>query len=230
MIPTAASSRCIPTSCSASTSASSRSGSTTSRTSAVFNADTDLGGDDWAELIHDYKVDRRRASAASSSRSDPNEQLWGAIGAVFASWMNPRAITYRRLNDIPEDWGTAVNVQAMVFGNMGETSATGVAFTRNPSTGDKALYGEFLVNAQGEDVVAGIRTPQDLTEAARVAAGSDKPSLRDGDAEAFAEFETVCRIARAPLPRHAGSRVHHRTRQALDAADARRASAPARRR
>ncbi|MDP1092129.1 PEP/pyruvate-binding domain-containing protein, partial [Klebsiella pneumoniae] len=91
---------------------------------------------------------------------DPREQLWGAIGAVFSSWMNARAITYRRLHDIPEAWGTAVNVQAMVFGNMGETSATGVAFTRNPSTGEKLLYGEFLVNAQGEDVVAGIRTPQ----------------------------------------------------------------------
>ena len=92
--------------------------------------------------------------------------------------MNPRAITYRQLHDIPEGWGTAVNVQAMVFGNMGETSATGVAFTRNPSTGEKLLYGEFLVNAQGEDVVAGIRTPQNITEAARIDAGSDKPSLR----------------------------------------------------
>ncbi len=102
--------------------------------------------------------------------------------------MNARAITYRRLHDIPEDWGTAVNVQAMVFGNMGETSATGVAFTRNPSTGEKQLYGEFLVNAQGEDVVAGIRTPQDLTEAARIAAGSDKPSLEKLMPEAFAEF------------------------------------------
>ena len=95
------------------------------------------------------------------------QQLWGAIGAVFGSWMNQRAITYRRLHAIPESWGTAVNVQAMVFGNMGETSATGVAFTRNPSTGEKKLYGEFLINAQGEDVVAGIRTPQEITEAAR---------------------------------------------------------------
>ena len=103
--------------------------------------------------------------------------MWGAIGAVFGSWMNQRAITYRRLHDIPESWGTAVNVQAMVFGNMGETSATGVAFTRNPSTGEKQLYGEFLINAQGEDVVAGIRTPQEITEAARKEAGSDKPSM-----------------------------------------------------
>ena len=100
--------------------------------------------------------------------------------------MNNRAITYRRLHDIPESWGTAVNVQAMVFGNMGETSATGVAFTRNPSTGEKQLYGEFLVNAQGEDVVAGIRTPQNITEAARIAAGSDKPSLQKLMPDAFA--------------------------------------------
>jgi pyruvate,orthophosphate dikinase len=132
--------------------------------------DTDLGGDDWAELTHDFKVIVTRERGITFPQ-DPNEQLWEAIGAVFASWMNPRAITYRRLNDIPEDWGTAVNVQAMVFGNMGDTSATGVAFTRNPSTGEKALYGEYLVNAQGEDVVAGIRTPRELTEAARIAAG-----------------------------------------------------------
>src|SRR5688572_9311968 len=105
--------------------------------------------------------------------------------------MNRRAITYRRLHDIPESWGTAVNVQAMVFGNMGDTSATGVAFTRNPSTGEKALYGEFLVNAQGEDVVAGIRTPQNITEAARIAAGSDKPSLEKVMPEAFASFVAI---------------------------------------
>ncbi len=105
--------------------------------------------------------------------------------------MNARAITYRRLHNIPAAWGTAVNVQAMVFGNMGETSATGVAFTRNPSTGEKKLYGEFLVNAQGEDVVAGIRTPQNITEEARIAAGSDKPSLEKVMPEAFAEFLKV---------------------------------------
>ena len=122
---------------------------------------------------------------------DPEEQLWGAIGAVFSSWMNPRAVTYRRLHDIPESWGTAVNVQAMVFGNMGDTSATGVAFTRNPSTGEKALYGEFLVNAQGEDVVAGIRTPQNITEMARIEAGSDKPSLQKIMPEAFASFVAI---------------------------------------
>jgi len=153
--------------------------------------DTDLGGDDWAELIRDYKVIVERERGTPFPQ-DPTEQLWGAIGAVFASWMNQRAITYRRLHDIPESWGTAVNVQAMVFGNMGETSATGVAFTRNPSTGEKALYGEFLVNAQGEDVVAGIRTPQDLTETARIAAGSDKPSLEAAMPEAFAAFRKIC--------------------------------------
>jgi pyruvate,orthophosphate dikinase len=123
---------------------------------------------------------------------DPKEQLWGAIGAVFGSWMNARANKYRELHNIPASWGTAVNVQAMVFGNLGETSATGVAFTRNPSTGEKALYGEFLINAQGEDVVAGIRTPQDITEAARIAAGSDKPSLEKAMPEAYAEFIRIC--------------------------------------
>ena len=125
---------------------------------------------------------------------DPRDQLWGAIGAVFSSWMNQRAITYRRLNSIPADWGTAVNVQAMVFGNMGETSATGVAFTRNPSTGAKELYGEFLVNAQGEDVVAGIRTPQNITEAARKAAHSDQPSLESLMPEVFGQFVATTQL------------------------------------
>ena len=136
----------------------------------------------------------RSASRRSSGKpfpQDPHEQLWGAIGAVFGSWMNARAITYRRLHDIPESWGTAVNVQAMVFGNMGDTSATGVAFTRNPSTGEKQLYGEFLINAQGEDVVAGIRTPQEITESARKEAGSDKPSMESAMPEAFAELARI---------------------------------------
>ncbi len=115
----------------------------------------------------------------------------GAIGAVFGSWMNARAIKYRDMHDIPASWGTAVNVQAMVFGNMGETSATGVAFTRNPSTGERALYGEFLINAQGEDVVAGIRTPQDITEKARIAAGSSKASMEQAMPEAYAELVRI---------------------------------------
>src|SRR5207237_2263199 len=122
---------------------------------------------------------------------DPREQLWGAIGAVFGSWMNARAVTYRRLHAIPASWGTAVNVQAMVFGNMGETSATGVAFTRNPSTGENQLYGEFLINAQGEDVVAGIRTPQEISEAARIEAKSDKPSMETALPQAFAELVRI---------------------------------------
>ncbi len=149
--------------------------------------DTEITAAQWKHLIIRYK-EKVQEELEVPFPQDPQEQLWGAIGAVFSSWMNHRAITYRRLHDIPEAWGTAVNVQAMVFGNMGNSSATGVAFTRNPSTGEKALYGEFLVNAQGEDVVAGIRTPQDITEAARIAAGSDKPSLEKLMPDLFAEF------------------------------------------
>ena len=152
-----------------------------------YHQDTDLSADDWRKVVAGYKEAVQRETGKPFPQ-DPKEQLWGAIGAVFSSWMNQRAITYRRLHDIPESWGTAVNVKAMVFGNMGETSATGVAFTRNPSTGENALYGEFLINAQGEDVVAGIRTPQNITEAARIAAKSDKPSLEQAMPEVFAEF------------------------------------------
>ncbi|MGX9179993.1 pyruvate, phosphate dikinase [Mesorhizobium sp. BHbdii] len=152
--------------------------------------DTELTAIEWQGVIALYKA-KVEEELGKPFPQDPHEQLWGAIGAVFSSWMNNRAITYRRLHDIPESWGTAVNVQAMVFGNMGETSATGVAFTRNPSTGEKMLYGEFLVNAQGEDVVAGIRTPQNITEAARIAAGSDKPSLQKLMPEAFQSFVTI---------------------------------------
>jgi pyruvate,orthophosphate dikinase len=153
--------------------------------------DTDLSAEDWVTLVGRYKALVQKELGRPFPQ-DPREQLWGAIGAVFTSWMNQRAITYRRLHQIPEAWGTAVNVQAMVFGNMGETSATGVAFTRNPSTGTKELYGEFLVNAQGEDVVAGIRTPQDISEAARKAAGSDRPSMETLMPAAYAEFVAIC--------------------------------------
>ena len=153
--------------------------------------DTDLEADDWRDIVKQYKALIEHATGAQFPQ-DPKAQLWGAIGAVFGSWMNARAITYRKLQDIPESWGTAVNIQAMVFGNMGDTSATGVAFTRNPSTGEKLLYGEFLVNAQGEDVVAGTRTPQDLTEEARQRAGSDKPSLEAEMPTAYAEFVKIC--------------------------------------
>jgi pyruvate,orthophosphate dikinase len=149
--------------------------------------DTDLDAGDWQGVVQSYKA-LVEAKTGSAFPQDPQAQLWGAIGAVFDSWMNQRAIVYRRLNAIPASWGTAVNVQAMVFGNLGDTSATGVAFTRNPSTGERALYGEFLVNAQGEDVVAGIRTPQNITEAARLAAGSQAPSMEVVLPQAYDEF------------------------------------------
>ncbi len=155
-----------------------------------YMLDTELDADDWAALVVRYKALVEEEHGAPFPQ-DPQAQLWGAVGAVFGSWMNQRAITYRRLHAIPESWGTAVNVQAMVFGNMGETSATGVAFTRNPSTGEKRLYGEFLINAQGEDVVAGIRTPQEITEIARQESGSDKPSLERAMPAAFAELTRI---------------------------------------
>src|SRR5580698_10499419 len=152
-----------------------------------YTLDTDLTGEDWVDVVGRYK-DAVARETGNDFPQDPHAQLWGAIGAVFSSWMNARAVTYRRLHDIPESWGTAVNVQAMVFGNMGETSATGVAFTRNPSTGAKELYGEFLINAQGEDVVAGVRTPQNITEAARIAAGSEQPSMETALPDVFGQF------------------------------------------
>ena len=155
--------------------------------------DTDLSAEDWRAVIVGYKA-KVQEMTGKPFPQDAWDQLWGAVGAVFGSWMNARAITYRRLNNIPAEWGTAVNVQAMVFGNMGETSATGVAFTRNPSTGAKELYGEFLVNAQGEDVVAGIRTPQNITEIARKAAGSDRPSLEAIMPEVFNQFVATTQL------------------------------------
>jgi len=152
--------------------------------------DTDLEAGDWEEIVGEFKA-RVEKESGRPFPQDAHAQLWGAIGAVFSSWMNQRAITYRRLHAIPESWGTAVNVQAMVFGNMGDTSATGVAFTRNPSTGEKKLYGEFLINAQGEDVVAGIRTPQEITEEARKETGSNKPSMESAMPAAFAELKRI---------------------------------------
>ena len=156
-----------------------------------YEQDTDVGADDWKQIVTDYKA-LVESELGQAFPQDPLEQLSGAIGAVFSSWMNPRANIYRKLNNISADGGTAANIQAMVFGNMGDTSATGVAFTRNPSTGDNLLYGEFLVNAQGEDVVAGIRTPQDLTEEARIALGSDMPSLEKLMPQVFQEFKEIC--------------------------------------
>jgi pyruvate,orthophosphate dikinase len=155
-----------------------------------YTLDTELSAEDWQHIVSAYKACVER-ELGKPFPQDPHQQLWGAISAVFGSWMNARAIKYRELHAIPESWGTAVNVQAMVFGNMGETSATGVAFTRNPSTGVKELYGEFLINAQGEDVVAGIRTPQDITEAARIASGSTKPSLEATLPDAYRELVRI---------------------------------------
>jgi len=140
--------------------------------------DTDLDAEDWKKLIKDFR-DVIKKEIKKDFPQNVHEQLWGAIGAVFQSWKNQRAKTYRKLNNIPEEWGTAVNVQSMVFGNMGNDCATGVAFTRNPSTGEKSFYGEYLINAQGEDVVAGIRTPQNITKKARLEAKSDSLSMEE---------------------------------------------------
>src|SRR4051812_6150734 len=152
--------------------------------------DTELEAEDWQRLTVRYR-ELVEEELGRPFPEDPHEQLWGAVGAVFGSWQSERARTYRRLNAIPGDWGTAVNVQAMVFGNMGETSATGVAFTRDPSTGERAYYGEYLINAQGEDVVAGIRTPQYLTRAARDKAGAKAPSMEETMPDVFAELARV---------------------------------------
>lgn len=152
--------------------------------------DTDLQADDWEALVGRYKA-KVEEELGRPFPQNVQDQLWGAIGAVFGSWMNQRAITYRRLHEIPASWGTAVNVQAMVFGNMGDDSATGVAFTRDPSTGAKIFYGEFLVNAQGEDVVAGIRTPQNLTKQSRLDAGADALSMEEIFPEVYGQLVEV---------------------------------------
>ena len=155
--------------------------------------DTDLVADDWENLVGQFKA-KVQEELGRPFPQNVQDQLWGAITAVFGSWMNQRAITYRRLHDIPAAWGTAVNVQAMVFGNMGETSATGVAFTRDPATGENAYYGEYLINAQGEDVVAGIRTPQYLTQAARTRAGAKPLSMEEAMPETYGELADVFAI------------------------------------
>jgi pyruvate,orthophosphate dikinase len=157
-----------------------------------YKSDVEMEAGDWKEIVAEFKR-TVQTKLGKPFPSDPKEQLWGAIGAVFSSWMNERAIFYRKHNNIPESWGTAVNVQAMVFGNMGETSATGVAFTRNPSTGEKAFYGEYLINAQGEDVVAGIRTPKPLTRAAREQMREGGLSLQEAMPDVFAELTQVYR-------------------------------------
>ncbi len=153
--------------------------------------DTELSAEDWTEIVTRFKT-LVEAELGEPFPQDLHDQLWGAIAAVFGSWQNARAIAYRRLHDIPDTWGTAVTIQAMVFGNRGDRSATGVVFTRNPSTGVKELYGEYLVNAQGEDVVAGLRTPQPLTEASRKGSGNRRPSLEGLMPDVFAELERAC--------------------------------------
>ena len=159
--------------------------------------DTELDAEALKSLVAAYKA-RVEEALGKPFPQDPKEQLWGAIGAVFGSWMTARAVTYRRLHEIPEDWGTAVSVQAMVFGNMGDDCATGVAFTRDPSTGENAFYGEFLVNAQGEDVVAGIRTPQHLTIAGKQANDSDLPAMEEVMPDVFRQLDEV----RGTLEKH----------------------------
>jgi len=155
-----------------------------------YSLDTDLTADDWKSVVALYLV-AVETETGNPFPQDPHEQLWGAIGAVFGSWMNTRANTYRRLHNIPASWGTAVNIQAMVFGNMGDNCATGVCFTRNPSTGENAFYGEFLVNAQGEDVVAGIRTPQPLTMAEKEATGSHLDSMEEVMVDIYGDLVAV---------------------------------------
>ena len=162
-----------------------------------LDADTDLAADDWQAIIASYKS-TIVAELDMPFPQEPREQMWGAIGAVFGSWMNKRACTYRRLHGLSDEGGTAVNVQAMVFGNIGQDSATGVAFTRDPSTGENEFYGEYLVNAQGEDVVAGTRTPQHLTIAAKTANGATLPAMEEVMPATFGELQDV----RAKLEAH----------------------------
>jgi pyruvate, orthophosphate dikinase len=156
------------------------------RDRAGVKTDAEIPAKDLKELVETYK--NIVASKGKSFPQDVNEQLWGAVGAVFLSWNNQRAITYRKLNQIPDDWGTAVNVQSMVFGNMGDDCATGVAFTRNPSTGERRFFGEYLPNAQGEDVVAGIRTPLPISKAQVI---GDEKSLEETQPQAYAQLEEV---------------------------------------
>ncbi|MBU6252598.1 MAG: pyruvate, phosphate dikinase [Alphaproteobacteria bacterium] len=158
-----------------------------------YYLDTDMAAEDWQALVSEFKALVEKEWGKPFPQ-DVQDQLWGAVGAVFGSWESERAKVYRRLNGIPGDWGTAVNVQAMVFGNMGDTSATGVAFTRDPATGENAYYGEFLINAQGEDVVAGIRTPQYLTKAARERANAKPLSMEEAMPEVYGQLADVFRI------------------------------------
>jgi len=158
-----------------------------------YMLDTEMTSDDWAKVIEEYKA-KVKEQTGEPFPQDPKDQVWAAIGAVFGSWMNQRAKTYRRLHNIPAEWGTAVNLQAMVFGNMGDDCATGVAFTRDPSTGEKAFYGEYLVNAQGEDVVAGIRTPQNLTLRGKEMNNSKLPAMEEVMPDVFKQLDEVRQV------------------------------------
>ena len=158
---------------------------------------------------------------------DPDEQLWGAIGAVFKSWQGRRAVSYRKIEGIPGEWGTACNVQSMVFGNLGNTSATGVAFSRNPATGENKFYGEWLVNAQGEDVVAGIRTPNPLNEGTKNPQNQHLPSLQTEWPDLYKQLDEIRGQPGKALPRHAGHRVHDPGRRSSTCSSAASASGPA---
>ena len=173
---------------------------------AKAKLDTELTADDLQQVIVGYQKLVQKKTGKPFPQ-DAMEQLQGARDAVFRSWFNDRAKHYRKMNQIPDDLGTAVNVQAMVFGNMGETSATGVGFTRNPATGEKKFYGEFLENAQGEDVVAGIRTPHPISE------------LETWNAAVYTQLRDITSMLEKALSRHSGFRVHHSGRQAVHAAD-----------
>ena len=168
--------------------------------------DTKLSVDDLKELVNRFKKLIKERTGKEFPQ-DPWKQLWGATGAVFGSWMNDRAIVYRRKYDIPSEWGTAVNVQAMVYGNTGDNSGSGVAFTRDPATGEKVFYGEFLINAQGEDVVAGVRTPEPVAQ------------LKNHLPEAFKELETYPQDPGKALQGRAGLRIHDPGRQSVHAPD-----------
>src|SRR3989339_1566421 len=159
--------------------------------------DTDLTSDDLKELIEIYK-NKVKEVLGKPFPEDPMEQLWGGVGAVFSSWQGKRAISYRRIENIPDEWGTAVNVQAMVFGNMGSSSATGVAFTRNPGNGENKFYGEYLINAQGEDVVAGIRTPAPINDYSKNDQSKNLPTLAELMPEIYLQLED----ARNRLEKH----------------------------
>ena len=156
-------------------------------------SDTDLKAEDWKTIVGNYK-DIVKTHTKKDFPQESNEQLWGAISAVFKSWHNQRAKTYRRLNNIPEEWGTAVNIQSMVFGNMGNDCATGVVFTRNPSDGVNEVYGEYLINAQGEDVVAGTRTPQYITKKARKDAKVKEASMEESMPKVFKQLDKILKV------------------------------------